>query len=140
VAGGDPLKRPDLFDLLRKSVELGLRTTVSPSPTPLLTPEAIRGFKQAGVARISVSVDGWDAASHDDFRQVAGSFARAMAALEEAQRIGLSTQINTTETISNTDRFGIIWPQKKGRAVAPGPASRPLRSSDQKISLKPIDA
>lgn len=101
MAGGDPLKRPDLFDLLRKSVELGLRTTVSPSPTPLLTAEAIRGFKQAGVARISVSVDGWDAASHDDFRQVAGSFARAMAALEEAQRIGLSTQINTTVSRHN---------------------------------------
>jgi radical SAM protein len=99
--GGDPLKRPDLFQLLAHSVALGLRTTVSPSPTPLLTPEAIAGFKRAGVARISVSVDGWDAASHDDFRQVGGSFARAMLALEEAQRIGLSTQINTTVSRHN---------------------------------------
>jgi radical SAM protein len=99
--GGDPLKRPDLFQLLEKSVALGLRTTVSPSPTPLLTPEAIAGFKRVGVARISVSVDGWDAASHDDFRQVAGSFARATLALEEAQRIGLSTQINTTVSRHN---------------------------------------
>jgi len=99
--GGDPLKRPDLFQLLAKSVSLGLRTTVSPSPTPLLTPDAIREFKRVGVARISVSVDGWDAASHDDFRQVPGSFARAMEALEEAQRIGLSTQINTTVSRHN---------------------------------------
>ncbi len=99
--GGDPLKRPDLFQLLDKSVQLGLRTTVSPSPTPLLTPEAIAGFKRTGVARISVSVDGWDAASHDDFRQVQGSFDRAMLALEEAQRIGLSTQINTTVSRHN---------------------------------------
>lgn len=114
--GGDPLKRPDLFPLLEHSVKLGLRTTVSPSPTPLLTPEAIAGFKRAGVARISISVDGWDAASHDDFRQVPGSFARAMLALEEAQRIGLSTQINTTVSRHNwehleeiadlVDRFG----------------------------------
>jgi len=99
--GGDPLKRPDLFPLLEHSVGLGLRTTVSPSPTPLLTREAIAGFKQAGVARISISVDGWDAASHDDFRQVPGSFGRAMLALEEAQRIGLSTQINTTVSRHN---------------------------------------
>jgi len=99
--GGDPLKRPDLFALLEKSVELGLRTTVSPSPTPLLTGEAIAGFKRVGVARISVSVDGWDAASHDDFRQVPGSFARAVFALQEARRIGLSTQVNTTVSKHN---------------------------------------
>jgi AdoMet-dependent heme synthase len=103
--GGDALKRPDLFQLLEKSVALGLRTTVSPSPTPLLTPEAIAGFKRVGVARISVSVDGWDAASHDDFRQVAGSFARAILALEEAQRVGLSTQINTTVSRHNYRRL-----------------------------------
>jgi radical SAM protein len=99
--GGDPLKRPDLFQLLEKSVALGLRTTVSPSPTPLLTPEAIAGFKRVGVARISISVDGWDAASHDGFRAVPGSFDRAILALEEAQRIGLSTQINTTVSRHN---------------------------------------
>jgi radical SAM protein len=99
--GGDPLKRPDLFELIGKSVSLGLRTTVSPSPTPLLTPEAVARFKSAGVARISISVDGWDAASHDDFRAVPGSFDRALAALEEAWRVGLSTQINTTVSRHN---------------------------------------
>ena len=106
--GGDPLKRADLFQLIEHSVGLGLRTTVSPSPTPLLTPEAIAGFKRAGVARISISVDGWDAASHDDFRQVPGSFDRAMLALEEAQRIGLSTQINTTVSRHNWQRLDRI--------------------------------
>ncbi len=103
--GGDPLKRPDLFDLLDHSVKLGLRTTVSPSPTPLLTSEAIARFKEVGVARISVSVDGWDAASHDGFRAVEGSFNRAMLALEEAQRIGLSTQVNTTVSRHNWEHL-----------------------------------
>jgi MoaA/NifB/PqqE/SkfB family radical SAM enzyme len=46
--GGDPLKRPDLFLLLRRSVALGLRTNVSPSATPLLTREVIREFKNCG--------------------------------------------------------------------------------------------
>jgi radical SAM protein len=103
--GGDPLKRPDLFELIGHSVGLGLRTTVSPSPTPLLTPEAIARFKQSGVARISISVDGWDAASHDDFRQVQGSFDRALLALEEARRVGLSTQINTTVSRHNWEHL-----------------------------------
>jgi len=103
--GGDPLKRPDLFQLLEKSVQLGIRTTVSPSPTPLLTAEAITGFKNAGVARMSISVDGNDAHSHDEFRGVEGSFARAMFALEEARRVGLGTQVNTTVTRRNKARL-----------------------------------
>lgn len=103
--GGDPLKRPDLFELLSYSVQLGLRTTVSPSPTPLLTAAAIERFRACGVARISISVDGPDAESHDGFRRVPGSFARAMAALEAARRVGLSTQINTTISRHNWRRL-----------------------------------
>jgi radical SAM protein len=95
-SGGDPLKRPDLLELLGRSVQLGIRTTVSPSPTPLLTPDAIRSFKHIGVSRMSISVDGHDAASHDSFRGVEGSFGWATQALREARRVGLGTQINTT--------------------------------------------
>src|SRR3954454_22938478 len=63
--GGDPLKRPDLYSLLEKSVSLGLRTTVTPSATPLLTNEAIDRFQAGGVARMAISLDGPDAESHD---------------------------------------------------------------------------
>ena len=103
--GGDPLKRPDLHTLLAHSVSAGLRTTVTPSATPLLTAEAIRGFRQAGVARMAVSLDGPDGASHDGFRRVEGSFSRTVFALEEARRIGLDTQINTTVTRHNLHRL-----------------------------------
>ena len=99
--GGDPLKRPDLFDLIRYSVKIGLRTNVTPSATPLLTPQAIDGFKEAGVSRMAISVDGHDVASHDDFRGVPGTFERAMAALRHARDIGLDTQFQTTVTRSN---------------------------------------
>src|SRR5437763_14679428 len=43
--GGDPLKRTDLFALMKYSVSLGLRTNVSPSATPLLTDDVIRQLK-----------------------------------------------------------------------------------------------
>jgi radical SAM protein len=99
--GGDPLKRPDLYDLIRHSVKVGLRTNVTPSATPLLTPEAIDGFKQAGVTRMAISVDGHDAESHDHFRGIPGTFERAMAALKHAQKIGLDTQFQTTVTRRN---------------------------------------
>jgi len=99
--GGDPLKRPDLFDLIRYSVKLGLRTNVTPSSTPLLTTDAIDRFKESGVARMAISVDGADAETHDAFRQVPGSFDRCMMALRHAQEIGLETQFQSTVTRRN---------------------------------------
>jgi AdoMet-dependent heme synthase len=103
--GGDPLKRPDLFNLVRHSVEIGLRTNVTPSATPLLTAEAIEGFKAAGVTRMALSLDGPDAASHDDFRGIPGTFERAMFALTHARDIGLDTQLQTTVTRRNMARL-----------------------------------
>ncbi len=103
--GGDPLKRPDLFELLAESARLGLRTTVTPSATPLLDATAIERFRACGVARMAVSLDGPDAAAHDGFRRVEGSFARTVSALDEARRAGLDTQINTTVTRHNRQRL-----------------------------------
>lgn len=106
--GGDPLKRPDIYDLLRHSVSAGLRTNVTPSATPLLTREAIDSFQSCGVARMAISLDGPDAAIHDSFRGVPGVFGRAMLALEHAQRIGLETQLQTTVTKRNITTLGRI--------------------------------
>jgi radical SAM protein len=103
--GGDPLKRPDLFDLIRYAVKIGLRTNVTPSATPLLTAEAIDGFQAAGVTRMAISLDGPDAASHDDFRGIPGTFDRAMFALRHARDIGLDTQLQTTVTRRNMGRL-----------------------------------
>ncbi len=108
ITGGDPLKRPDLYNIIDRSVSLGLRTTVTPSATPLLTRAAIARFKDSGVARMAVSLDGPDRASHDSFRGVDGSFARTAAALTFARRIGLETQVNTTVARHNIARLGEI--------------------------------
>src|SRR5690348_10515932 len=79
--GGDPLKRPDLYDLIRYSVSLGLRTNVTPSATPLLTADAIENFKAAGISRLAISLDGPDAATHDECRGIPGASDRALFAL-----------------------------------------------------------
>ena len=103
--GGDPLKRPDLYDLIRHSVGLGLRTNVTPSATPLLTARAVEEFQKAGVARMAISLDGPDAATHDDFRGIPGTFERALFALRHARDIGLDTQLQTTVTRRNMARL-----------------------------------
>lgn len=116
--GGDPLKRADLFDLIGESVSAGLRTTVTPSATPLLTADAVRRFKTSGVSRMAVSLDGADAARHDDFRQVSGSFDQTMLALRAAAEVGLETQINTTVTRRNMhslDRIARLVGEERAR-------------------------
>jgi AdoMet-dependent heme synthase len=103
--GGDPLKRPDIFELLSESVRLGLRTTITPSATPLLTRDAIAAIRRTGVSRMAVSLDGADEISHDGFRGVHGSFHRTLGALKEASNLGLETQVNTTVTRRNLSQL-----------------------------------
>ena len=96
--GGDPFKRRDLPDLVRHATSRGLEVAVTPSATPLVTPQALQKLREAGTARIAVSLDGPDASSHDSFRGVAGSFQRTLEIIADARRLGLQVQINTTVT------------------------------------------
>src|SRR5262249_8344888 len=106
--GGDPLKRPDIYELIRHSVSIGLRTNITPSATPLLTGPAIETFKACGVSRMAISLDGPEAATHDTFRGVPGVFDRAIFALGHAQKIGLETQLQTTVTRRNLNTLAKI--------------------------------
>ncbi len=105
MSGGDCLKRPDVFDLVDYGFKLGLRMGVTPATTPLATPEAIQNFKNAGLSRLAVSLDGSTPEIHDAFRRVDGSFDWGMRILEESRRIGLSTQVNTVIARHNIDDF-----------------------------------
>ena len=53
ITGGDPLKREDLFDTISYAQQIGLEPSVTPSATPLLTPEAIGRMKEHGIARMA---------------------------------------------------------------------------------------
>src|SRR5262245_31843996 len=101
LTGGDPAKRPDLVDLVQHGTAIGLRVALTPSATPLVTPELLARLATAGLARLAVSLDGASAASHDGFRGVAGSFARTIRILRDARIAGLTTQVNTTVTDLN---------------------------------------
>jgi radical SAM protein len=107
-SGGDCMKRPDILELVEYGSKLGLRIAMTPAATPLVTPEALREFKDAGLARLGVSLDGSCPAIHDDFRRVPGSFDWAVDILRSAQRIGLSTQVNTVVSRHNLDDFDAL--------------------------------
>jgi radical SAM protein len=106
--GGDPIKRADIYDLIRHSVAVGLEVAMTPSATPLVTREAVRKLKEAGVSRLAISLDGADAATHDEFRGVTGTFERATAILSWCRELGLPTQINTTVTRRNVGQIDQI--------------------------------
>ena len=78
LTGGDPLKRKDLFELVTTARTLGLRVSVAPSATPLLTPAALRQFRTAGIDAISLSLDGSTAEHHDAIRGIPGTFERTL--------------------------------------------------------------
>jgi radical SAM protein len=105
LTGGDPMMRPDLFDLVEYAVGRGLRVAVSPTTTALPTHERLQRLRDLGVAMIHVSLDGADAETHDAFRGVQGTFARAMRILEDLQELEMPTQIGTTIARHNIDQM-----------------------------------
>lgn len=108
LTGGDPLKRPDLIELIRHAVAAGLQPALTPSATPLATFEAFERVRQAGIQRLGISLDGADAATHDAFRGWTGSFDRTMRMFEDARQLELAVQVNTTITRRNVHQVDAI--------------------------------
>lgn len=96
LTGGDPAKRADLPELVAHGASIGLTMTVTPSGTPVMTDALVGELGRAGAARLAVSLDGPDAASHDAFRGVEGSFAESLRILSAARACGIPVQINTS--------------------------------------------
>jgi radical SAM protein len=109
--GGDPLKRSDLFDLIAAARALGLRVSVAPSATPLLTADVLRRLRTAGVDAISLSLDGSTAARHDAIRGITGTYERTLAAAAVAREVLLPFQVNTLVCTDTADDLPAIHQQ-----------------------------
>lgn len=108
LTGGDPLKRRDVFDIIAAARQAGLHVALTPSATPLVTRAALQRLKEAGLHRLAVSLDGADAATHDGFRRVAGSFDRTLEILRDAQAASLPVQVNTTIARHNVQQVDAL--------------------------------
>jgi len=105
LTGGDPAKRTDLVELVRHGTEIGLRVALTPSATPLVDRALLGRLRDAGLARLAVSIDSATPEKHDALRGVAGSFARTLEILRNAQDLGMTTQVNTTVTGASADEL-----------------------------------
>jgi MoaA/NifB/PqqE/SkfB family radical SAM enzyme len=107
LTGGEPLLRSDIFDIARYGTDLGMRMVMALNGT-LITETVARQLVEAGIQRISVSLDGSSAETHDRFRQVEGAFEGTLRGIDLLKKAGMEFQINTTITKTNLDQIPAI--------------------------------
>lgn len=117
-SGGEPLLRPDFFQLASYARSKGLRATLSTNGT-LINRETARRIKDTGVAYVGISLDGL-AEVNDSFRGKAGACEQAVAGIRNCvavgQRVGLRFTINRHNFAQLDNIFDFIEREKIDRA------------------------
>lgn len=139
LTGGEPMTRPDLYELAAYATEAGLPVVMAPCGH-LVNPDTAQAIKRSGIKAISISLDGKDAETHDRFRGVAGAYDTAVAATRTAGEAGLAFQVNATITQHNVEQL----PDMLEKAITLGamafdvfflvPTGRGVGIGDQQLS------
>lgn len=107
-SGGEPLFRRDIFHLASYATTRGLKVALATNGT-LINKEVAEKIKNSGIRRVSISLDGAKASTHDTFRAIPGSFDMAIRGFMNLKEIGMSVQINTTITRMNAHELPDIY-------------------------------
>jgi heme b synthase len=95
LSGGEPLYRPDIFDIGAYGVSKGFRMALATNGT--MVDRVLAGrIRATGFSRVAISLDGATAPTHDAFRGIPGSHAAAIDGLRFLRESGVSIQINST--------------------------------------------
>jgi radical SAM protein with 4Fe4S-binding SPASM domain len=108
LTGGDPIERPDVYEIISEAKNRGFHIALTPSATPSVTSEVVFKLKSAGLERLAISLDGSTAQSHDSFRGIAGSYQHTMNIMRWAAEASLPLQVNTTLWKDNFEDFDDI--------------------------------
>lgn len=107
LSGGEPLYRSDIFQLASYGTERGLRVALATNGT-LVTKEIARKIVDSGVKRVSISLDGANADTHDSFRGIPGAFDAAIYGFRNLKELGMSVQINMTIARHNAQQLPAV--------------------------------
>ncbi|HXX21558.1 MAG TPA: radical SAM protein [Terriglobia bacterium] len=107
LSGGEPLFRHDIFDLASYATSLGIRVALATNGT-LVSEQVARQILEAGVRRVSISLDGADASTHDAFRGISGAFDAALRGFRNLRELGMSLQINMTIARHNAHQLPAV--------------------------------
>lgn len=102
--GGEPLIRDDLFEIAAYASARGLNVSMN-SNGWLLDEAAADRLKASGFKSVGISIDSAEADLHDDFRNMPGSFVRAVAALDALRRVGLKSTMSSVISRINHRHF-----------------------------------
>jgi AdoMet-dependent heme synthase len=108
LTGGDPLERPDVYQLIDYARRRGLNPTLALSATPSLTGTAIGKLRQHGLERIALSIDSAVPDRHDAVRGIPGQFSATLMAIRWARNANLSVEVSTLVTRRNADELETI--------------------------------
>jgi heme b synthase len=108
LTGGEPLLRPDIFEIAAYGTQKGLRMVMATNGT-LVDEATARRMIKSGIQRVSISIDGKDAQSHDVFRNQPGAFDGAIKGIEAMKSVRMEFQINTTITNTNLHQIKDIY-------------------------------
>jgi radical SAM protein with 4Fe4S-binding SPASM domain len=145
-SGGEPLVRPDVFELAEHARGLGLHVVLSTNGI-LITPEVARRLKELKFAYVGISLDSATAAVHDEFRGMQGAFEKTMRGfrncVEAGQKVGLRLTL-TRHTAENLDAlFDLIDREGIDRAcfyhLCPAGRGRDLNALTAEQSRKAVD-
>jgi heme b synthase len=139
LTGGEPYLREDIFEIASNGDRKGLRMVLATNGT-MVTDEIAEKTRDSGIKRISISLDGSDAESHDSLRGVPGAFEGSLKGIETFKKAGVEFQINTTITRLNLHQIEDIYNLAIGLGAAGHhifllvPTGRAREMADQEIS------
>lgn len=94
-SGGEPLMRPDIFELIGHAKKIGLRPVMGTNGT-LITKEVAQKLKDLGMMGVGISLDSMDPKKHNEFRKMPGAWEGAVQGMKNCREVGLAFQIHTT--------------------------------------------
>ncbi len=99
LSGGEPLLRPDFFDIAKRSKALGFYTALSSNGT-LIDEAMMEKIVPVDFGYVGVSLDGLGA-THDKFRRMDGAFEKSLHAIRLCRDAGLKVGVRFTLTQDN---------------------------------------
>lgn len=94
-SGGEPLMRDDIFTLVTRARENGMRPVFGTNGT-LITGEVARRLKESGAMAMGISLDSVHPDKHDEFRETPGAWQGAVDGMKACREAGLPFQVHTT--------------------------------------------
>lgn len=108
LSGGEPLIRPDVFDIARYGTEKDLRMCLATNGT-LVDDEICERIKESGIKIVSLSLDGSNEDVHDDFRNQKGAFSGTINAARLFKKHGIEFIINSSFTKRNQEEIPKVY-------------------------------